>query len=113
MPRPRMNRFVSSHPEVTFFKPSGIPLTDLIEVTLSIDELEAVKLKDYLELDQIESAEKMGVSQSTFHRLLLSARKKIASALVKGKAIRIQGGNFEVISFSARGKGFGRGRRWM
>ena len=90
VPRPRLKRRVHFNPNVTYFKPRGIPLKELEEVTISTDELEALRLKNVLELDQTEAADKLGVSQPTFHRTLLSANKKITEALVKGKAIRIE-----------------------
>ena len=58
---------------------------------MSKEELEALRLNDYLALSQTESAKKMDTSQSTFQRILTSARKKVAEALVKGKALRIAG----------------------
>ncbi|MDK2850015.1 MAG: uncharacterized protein PWP03_164 [Candidatus Woesearchaeota archaeon] len=94
MPRPCKRRFVSDIPEVSFFKPAGVRLRDLEEVILTVEEFEAVKLKDFMGLDQVACAEKMNVSQPTFHRILSSARKKLADAIVNGKAIRIEGGNF-------------------
>ena len=90
VPRPKLKRRVRFNPNVTYFKPRGIPLKELEEMTLSADELEALRLKHFLELDQTEAAEKLGVSQPTFHRVLLSANKKITEALIKGKAIRIE-----------------------
>jgi uncharacterized protein len=90
VPRPKLKRRVRFNPDVTYFKPRGIPLKKLEEVTLSADELEALRLKNFLELDQKEAAEKLEVSQSTFHRVLLSANKKVTEALIKGKAIRIE-----------------------
>jgi len=89
-PRPRLRRKVRFNPEITYFKPAGVPLKQLEEVILSAAELEALRLKDHLQLDQNEAAEKMQVSQSTFHRILLSARKKVTEVLVKGKAIKIE-----------------------
>ncbi|MFH1588784.1 MAG: DUF134 domain-containing protein [Candidatus Diapherotrites archaeon] len=106
MPRPWSMRFVESLPEVNYFKPAGIRLTELAEVVLSVEEFEALRLADLDELDQSDACEKMGVSQPTFHRMLLSARKKTADALVNGKAIKIEGGNYEV----GRPRGLGRGR---
>jgi uncharacterized protein len=94
MVRPRLCRRVGFNPNVTFFKPQGIPLRELEEIVLQVDELEAVRLKDVLDFDQSECAKKMNISQPTFHRLILSARKKIADAIVNGKAIKIEGGNF-------------------
>ncbi|MFH1212261.1 MAG: DUF134 domain-containing protein [Candidatus Woesearchaeota archaeon] len=96
MTRPRLCRIVKSNPEVTYFKPRGIPLRELQETTLCVDEFEAVRLKDLGGLEQEECARKMGISQPTFHRLVLSARKKIADAIINGKAIKIEGGNFRL-----------------
>ena len=89
MTRPRKFRFIDFEPNVVYFKPRGIPLSSLEEVALTLDELEAMRLKNLEELDQIECAKKMKVSQSTFQRILSSAYKKITEALIKGKAIKI------------------------
>ncbi len=83
-------------PNVTYIKPAGVPLRFLEEVTLSVEEVEAIRLKDLEALDQMEAAEKMNVSRPTYQRVLISARRKIADALLNGKAIRIEGGNFEI-----------------
>ncbi|MCK4964140.1 MAG: DUF134 domain-containing protein, partial [Dehalococcoidia bacterium] len=83
-------------PEVVYFKPAGIPLRHLDEVRLSIEEAEAIRLKDLECLDQEECAQRMQISRPTFHRVLGAARKKLADALLNGKAIRIEGGNFEM-----------------
>ena len=72
-----------------YFKPQGVPLRLLDEVDLTVEELEAMRLKNIEDLDQIECAKKMKTSQSTFHRILSSAHKKTSEALVKGKAIKI------------------------
>jgi len=95
MVRPRLCRRVNLEPNVTYFKPRGIPLCELEEVILHVDEFEAVRLKDLEGLEQEECAKKMNISQPTFHRLVLSARKKISDAIVNGKAIKIEGGNFK------------------
>ena len=106
MARPRRCRRVGSTPNVTYFKPAGIRMVDLEEINLTVDEYEAIKLKDLESLEQEECARKMNISQPTFHRLVLSARKKIADSIVNGKAIRIEGGNFEIVpKFKGRGKG--------
>lgn len=65
-------------------------------VVLAVEEFEAVRLKDLEELEQEECAERMGISQPTFHRILSAARKKISDALINGKAIRIEGGSFKM-----------------
>jgi len=109
MPRPRCFRRVWFEPNVTYFKPAGIRKSELAQTTLTVDEFEAIRLKDLEGIDQIEAAKKMQISQPTFHRTLISARKKIADALVNGKAIRIFGGNYKMIRSPGRGRGFGRG----
>ena len=96
MPRPLKCRRVEFLPEVTFFKPAGIPLRVLEEIRLSVEESEAIRLKDLEGLEQEQGAEKMNVSRPTFQRVLASARQKVADALLNGKAIRIDGGNFEM-----------------
>jgi predicted DNA-binding protein (UPF0251 family) len=96
MGRRRLRRKVSFTPLVTYFKPAGMPLARLQEVQLLVEEAEAIRLKDIEGLEQEECAHKMNISRSTFSRIMDSARKKIADALLNGKAIRIEGGNFEL-----------------
>ena len=96
MPRPRIPRRVWGEPDVTYFKPAGVMMKQLDQVILTVDEFEAVRLKDYEGMEQVEAAKKMKISQPTFQRLLLSARKKIADAIVNGKAIRIEGGDYKI-----------------
>ena len=110
MPRPRLFRRVGLLPNITYFKPAGIRLRELSEVILNVDEFEAVRLKDLEEMDQEQAAKKMNISQPTFHRLVISARKKIADALVNGKAIRIEGGMYKMVQSIQPGMGRGRGR---
>jgi len=83
-------------PGVTYFKPAGIPLRALEENLLSLEELEALRLRDHERLSQIDCAQKMNVSRPTFQRILASARRKIADTLLAGKALRIEGGNYEL-----------------
>lgn len=89
MPRPKLCRRIKFNPRVVYYKPQGIPLRELEEIELTLEELEALRLKNVVGLDQIKSADKMGTSQSTFQRILVSAYKKISEALVEGKAIKI------------------------
>ena len=96
MGRQPLCRRVGFIPQVTSFIPSGVPVSNLKEVHLNIEELEAIRLKDIEELELEECAREMDVSRTTFSRILDSARKNIADALLYGKAIRIEGGNFEV-----------------
>jgi predicted DNA-binding protein (UPF0251 family) len=89
MPRPRLCRKIGVDPQVTYYKPRGIPLQNLEEVELTHEEWEALRLKHTEGLDQIESAKKMKTSQSTLQRILAAAHKKIGQAIVKGLAIKI------------------------
>ncbi len=106
MPRPRRCRSVRFFPSFTQFTPRGVKVQEFI--ILTVDELEAVRLKDLKDLGQEEAAKKMGISQPTFNRILKSARKKIADSLVSGKSIRIEGGEYKMVL--PRGAGRGRGR---
>jgi len=105
MPRPRLSRRVRAAPGIDYFKPAGIRMADLEESTLTIDEFEALRLKDLEGLGQEESAKKMNISQPTFHRLVMHARKKTADAIVNGKAIKIEGGDFKIAGSRGRGPG--------
>ncbi len=89
MVRPKICRRIGFNPNITYFKPQGIPLRDLKEIILQLDEYESLRLKELEGLEQEECAKKMNISQPTFHRLLSSARKKIAEAIITGKAIKI------------------------
>jgi predicted DNA-binding protein (UPF0251 family)/predicted Fe-Mo cluster-binding NifX family protein len=96
MARPQKCRMVAALPGITYFKPAGIPLRFLQEVRLSVAQAEALRLKDIEGLEQADAAVRMGISRPTFQRLLTAARKHVADALLNGKAIRIEGGNFQV-----------------
>lgn len=90
MPRNKCFRNIDFDPKTTYYKPRGIPMRLLEEITLELDEFEAIRLKDYLGLYQDTAAEKMKISRQTFGRILESAHKKIAEALIHGKAIHIE-----------------------
>jgi len=90
MVRPRLCRNVKFNPQVNYFKPQGIPVRCLEAVEMSLEEMEALRLKNLEGLEQTEAARKMNTSQSTFARILASANQKIADALINGKAIRIE-----------------------
>ncbi len=89
MVRPIKPRRVQFDPKAVYFKPRAIPLSMLDEVELGVDEMEALRLCDLEGLDQVEAAKKMKISQATLWRILTSARKKVAEALIEGKAIKI------------------------
>jgi predicted DNA-binding protein (UPF0251 family) len=120
MPRPRHFRRIGCLPQANYYKPQGIPLALLQQATLTVDELEAIRLADLQGLYQEKAAEKMNISRQTFGRILESAHKKIADALVNGKALSIQGGSVKLTvppeigpppHRSRRGR-HGRGRGW-
>jgi len=71
-------------------------MNELNNVILTIGEFEAIRLNDLEELDQTKASDKMNISQPTFHRLVKTARKKITDAIVNGKTIKIEGGNFHM-----------------
>jgi predicted DNA-binding protein (UPF0251 family) len=102
---------VAQLPQTNYYKPRGIPLSVLEEVTLTVDEFEAIRLTDLEGLYQADAAEKMSVSRQTLGRILESAHKKIADALVNGKALLIKGGPIELTLSSEmpQSHGFGPG----
>jgi len=89
MPRPRLYRKVSFSPDITYFKPLGVPMRYLKVTELTTEEIEALRLKNTENLNQQEVAERMNTSQSTLQRILSSAYKKITRALIEGQAIKI------------------------
>ena len=115
MPRPKKPRFVSGYPTPTAFIPEGVPVTG--EVSLSVEELEAIRLSDFEGLDQESAANLMEVSRQTYGRILARARHCISEALITGKALKIEGGDYEFRGMGrrrrrrgGRGKGRGAGR---
>ncbi len=96
MPRPRKCRRIADTPRVTYFKPQGIPMRELDEVCLAYEGHEALRLADLEGMTQEESARYMGVSRHTFGRILAEARRVVAEAVIKGLALRIQGGVYTV-----------------
>ena len=95
--RPQKDRIVAFNPDVSYFKPRGIPLMDLEEVRLTVDECEALRLSDLLDLSHEDGGKQMGVSRATFGRILQNARRTVADALINGKAINIEGGNYRLV----------------
>jgi predicted DNA-binding protein (UPF0251 family)/DNA-directed RNA polymerase subunit RPC12/RpoP len=94
MSRPVKLRKIKALPIYDFFKPVSVPLFNLEQVDLKIEELEAMRLKDIEGLNQSECAKKMRVSRQTFQLIIDKARGKVTSALIEGKAIRIDGGHY-------------------
>ena len=94
MPKPKKERFVRFPPPAAVFRPIGIPSSHLRHVLISLDEYEALRLVDHNGLDQAAAAVELGVSRATCARILESARKKMADAVVNGCTIRIEGGTY-------------------
>lgn len=94
MPRPIKYRRVENLPKYTYFAPAGRRKCEIEDITIKVEELEAMRLKDIEDLNQEECAERMNVSRQTFQNIIDSARKKIATAIIEGKAININGGNY-------------------
>ncbi len=95
MPRPQHCRRIGGMPPCRVYKPQGVPRSMLEQVVLTEDEWEAIRLADKEGLYQEQAAEQMNVSRQTFGRILESAHRKIADALISGKALLIQGGRVE------------------
>jgi predicted DNA-binding protein (UPF0251 family) len=91
-------------PKATYFKPRAIPSRELSEACLFVEGFEAIRLADLEELTMENAASRMGVSRHTFGRILAEGRKAVADALVHGRALRIEGGDYELKSTTARGR---------
>jgi len=95
MPRPQKSRKVCNPPKMKGFKPYGIPLCKTASVILKFEEYESIRLVNYEMLSQEKAAEQMNVSRPTLTRIYNKALKIIAKAFVEGKAIDIEGGNYQ------------------
>lgn len=93
--RPRKYKIVRNNPRISQFSPRGRPGRP-DQVNLNLEELESVRLTDYIGLDQKAAARSMQISQQTFSRILKKARKTIANALINGRIIKIQGGSYVI-----------------
>jgi uncharacterized protein len=96
MVRPRKIKWINFEPGATYFKPRAVPLSELEEVEITLDELETLRLSNLKKLNQADSAIKMKIHQSTFQRTLTRAREKVTDALVNGKAIKLHGGEYKM-----------------
>ncbi len=93
MSRTKKQKMVQAPPLFTSFKPAGVMRGELESVSLSLDEFEAIRLADYLQMDHLDAAVEMEISRSTFSRLVERARKKMALLLIEGKELSVEGGN--------------------
>jgi len=113
MARPQKNRIVAFNPDVSYFKPRGIPLLKLDEVGLTVDEREAIRLADLQGLSHEDAGRQMGVSRATFGRIVQRARYAVADALINGKAINVEGGNYRLADPDKRFACKGCGHNWV
>jgi len=97
MARPQKNRIVKEPPLYSSFKPTGVMRKQLDQIMLTLDEYEAIRLADFLEKEQEEAASEMEISRPTFTRLVERARKKIASFIIEGKELYIEGGSIHFL----------------
>lgn len=96
MTRPKKKRYIREMPPNRYFKPAGVPMRALEEITITADELEAMRLVFSEGLYQEQAAESMGISRQTLGRILSEAQSKITRALLSGMAIRIEGADYAV-----------------
>ena len=93
--RPIKTRIVGREPQTRQFSPRGrVGRPGYKE--LKFEEVESIRLADYMGLDQREAAKLMGISQQTFSRVLKKARKALAEAVINGEIIKIRGGDFKI-----------------
>jgi predicted DNA-binding protein (UPF0251 family) len=102
MARPHCPRRIADLPGVVFFKPAGIPLRELEERILPLDQFEALRLADVEGMPQLDAARRMGISRQTFSRILARARQTVATCMTQGMAIRIEGGVVHLESKSGK-----------
>ncbi len=90
MPRQCKKRQINGDFKYTYFKPRAVSMCNLQEIELTVCEIEAIRLSDMQEMYQVDAAKKMDISRQTFGNIIQSAHKKIADALINGKAIKIE-----------------------
>lgn len=96
MPRPCKCRRICANPSSGYFKPRGIPMSEIEDVNLTLDEFEAIRLADLEGMYQEDAAKMMKISRQTFGNIIESARRKVADAIINGKALKIEGGVIEM-----------------
>lgn len=99
MPRPKKWRRVCKVPDIKAYGPLNMDVIDDPDaVIVTVEELETIRLIDLEEMNQVECAELMGVARSTVQRIYNDARRKIAESIIKGKVLKVEGGNYKVCS---------------
>ena len=91
--RPKKKKIIHQQPSIDHFSPRGRPGRP-DEAIVAMEEYEALRLHDYLGMQQREAARMMGISQQSFSRVVREARRKVSSAIVEAKIIRIEGGDY-------------------
>ena len=104
MPRPTKERAVGMMPPWARFKPAGIPIDELEDEIITVEEMEALRLADLDGLDQDQASQCMDISKPTFCRVLMQARQKVARALWQAKCLQVEGGNFRLEKGCSRGR---------
>lgn len=95
MRSPYRKRRVYLPPKYQNFKPAGLPRRMLKNMTLTLDEFEAIRLADYLGKEHQDASQRMNISRPTFTRLIAKARQKVAKAIIDGMQLVIEGGNID------------------
>lgn len=111
MARPRKWRKVCCIPESKVFGPLDTPIMEDEPIIMTIDEYETIRLIDHEKLMQEECAEQMDVARTTVQRIYIEARQKIADALVNGKMLKIEGGDYRLYNDNETAYRCGRCRR--
>ncbi len=96
MPRPQKPRNICHMPKYLVFGPKGHRANNAAKITMMLDELETIRLIDYLGYNQEEAALQMNVARTTVQRIYNDARKKLSDSLIEGKMIVIEGGDFKL-----------------
>ncbi|MCS3900379.1 DUF134 domain-containing protein [Methanococcus voltae] len=94
--RPKIPRLISEEPKVEYFKPVGQPRYELEPLQLTVEELESLRLVDYIGYSHEDAANSMGISRRVFWNILKSARQKVSDALINGKVLQIGGGHYKL-----------------
>ncbi len=105
MVRPRKNRSIQAMPVATFYKPRGIALNRMKSALLPVEGFEAIRLVDAEGIPRREAARMMNVSPATLCRILQEARTVIAQALANGWALKIEGGDYQLVDDTPSGPG--------
>ncbi|MGI1658262.1 MAG: DUF134 domain-containing protein [Desulfitobacterium sp.] len=96
MPRPRKCKKVCCLPANNLFGPLNTSDSESAMIAMTVDEYETIRLIDLEGMTQEECAERMNVARTTVQRIYYDARKKLATSLVQGNRILIEGGDYKL-----------------